>query len=203
MYKRPNFTETDSEKVFEFMQQNPFAIIIAMDDGFPVATHVPLQINRIKNKIILSGHIMKETDHYKAFLKNEKVLVIFNGPHCYVSASWYVKKNVASTWNYMTVHAKGKLKLTDNDETKKILKNITNNYEDIESEAAFNKLPDEYVARLSNAIVGLTIELENVENVFKLSQNHDAATRKQIIENLEGLEQYSASQIAKEMKTRL
>ena len=56
---------------------------------------------------------MNETDHYKTFLKNENVLVIFNGPHCYVSASWYVKKNIASTWNYMTVHAKGKLKLTD------------------------------------------------------------------------------------------
>jgi transcriptional regulator len=203
MYKLPYFTETDSEKVFEFMQKNPFAIIVGMDDRFPVATHVPLQISRIENKIILTGHIMKETDHYKAFSKNENVLVIFHGPHCYVSASWYVKKNVASTWNYITVHAKGKLKLKDNDETKKIIENITNQYEAGESEAAFNKLPGEYVARLSKAIVGFTIEIENVENVFKLSQNHDATTRKQIIENLEGLEDYKASQIANEMKTRL
>lgn len=203
MYKLPYFTETDDEKIFEFMQQNSFAIITCMNGDFPVATHVPLKISRVENKIILTGHVMKETDHHKAFSKNENVLVIFNGPHCYVSASWYVRKNVASTWNYMTVHAKGKLRLTDNDETKKIIENITNQYEGSESEAAFHQLPVEYVDRLSKAIAGFNIEIESIENVFKLSQNHDALTRKQIIENLESLGDHNAGQIAKEMKTRL
>ncbi len=74
-----------------------------------------------------------------------KVLVIFSGPHCYVSASWYVKKNVASTWNYMDVQATGNIRLTGEEETKKIIEDITNKYESPESEAAFNKLPVEYV----------------------------------------------------------
>ena len=203
MYQFPYFTEPDEEKIFEFLQKNPFAIIIGILDYFPVATHVPLEIKKRKGKTIFTGHIMKGTDHYKAFLQNENVLVIFSGPHCYVSASWYVKKNVASTWNYMDVHARGKLKLTDDDETKKIIEGITNKYEHAESDAAFNKLPVEYVERLSTAIVGFNIEVESLENVFKLSQNHDEQTRKQIIENLKNLNDPNSGEIAREMEIRL
>ncbi len=129
MYKFPYFTEPDEEKIFAFMQKNTFSLITGIYDNFPVATHVPLEVKRQNDKIIFTGHIMKGTDHYKAFLENENVLVIFSGPHCYVSASWYVTKNVASTWNYMDVHAKGKIRFTDDEETKKIIEDITNKYE--------------------------------------------------------------------------
>ncbi|MDQ6763391.1 MAG: FMN-binding negative transcriptional regulator, partial [Bacteroidota bacterium] len=94
MYKLPHFTEEDKDAVFDFMDKNPFAIIVGYDGNFPVATHVPLDIKKENGQIILTGHIMKNTDHHKAFLQNENVLVIFNGPHCYVSASWYQKKEV-------------------------------------------------------------------------------------------------------------
>lgn len=203
MYKFPYFTEADEEKVFELMQKTTFSLITGIYNNFPVATHVPLEVKRYNGKIILTGHIMKGTDHHKAFLENENVLVIFSGPNCYVSASWYVNKNVASTWNYMDVHVKGKIKLTGNDETKKIIENITNKYEQPESEAAFNKLPKEYVDRLSKAITGFNIEVESIDNVFKLSQNHDEITRKQIIENLKKLNDHNSCEIAKEMEKRL
>jgi transcriptional regulator len=202
MYKLPYFTESDEEKVFKFLQKNPFAIITGIYNNFPVATHVPLEIKKDKDKIILTGHIMRETDHYKAFLENENVLVIFTGPHCYVSASWYVTKNVASTWNYMEVHARGKIKLTGDAETKKIIEDITNRYETSKSEAAFDKLPKDYIERLSKAIIGINIEVQSLENVFKLSQNHDKTTRKQIIENLRKTNDYFAGEIAKEMEMR-
>ena len=202
MYKLPYFTETDEEKVFEFMQKTTFSLITGIYQGRPVATHVPLDVKRKNGKVILTGHIMKGTDHHKAFLENDKVLVIFSGPHCYVSASWYVKKNVASTWNYMDVHAIGNIRLTGEEETRKIIEDITNKYESPDSEAAFNKLPVEYVDRLLKAITGFHIEVESIENVFKLSQNHDEITRKQIIENLRKTNDYFAGEIAKEMEGR-
>lgn len=152
--------------------------------------------------MFLTGHIMKGTDHNKAFLQNENVLVIFTGPHCYVSASWYVTKNVASTWNYMDVHAKGKIKFTDDEGTKKIIENLTKQYEPHGSEAAFHKLPAEYVNRMSKAIIGFHIKVESLENVFKLSQNRDEVTKKQIIENLKKTNEYFAGEIAKEMALR-
>ncbi len=87
-------------------------------------------------------------------------------------------------------------------ETKRIIENITNKYEPPESPAAFNKLPEEYVDRLVKAIIGFTIEVSTVENVFKLSQNHDALTRESIIENLAGRHDAGSHAIAMEMKSR-
>src|SRR6476660_7536894 len=145
MYKLSYFTEEYHEKVLAFMKENSFAIITGINEKYPVATHVPLDIKMQEDKIIFIGHMMKNTDHHKAFVKNENVLVIFNGPHCHVSASWYSNPAVASTWNYMTVHAKGKIKFTDEMGTKIIVEQITNKYEGFESKAAFRNLPQEYV----------------------------------------------------------
>jgi len=202
MYRHSYYTEQDEGIVFEFMQKNPFAIVTGILDGSPVATHIPLEIKKENGDLFLTGHIMKGTDHNKAFLQNENVLVIFTGPHCYVSASWYVTKNVASTWNYMDVHAKGKIKFTDDEGTKKIIENLTKQYEPHGSEAAFHKLPAEYVNRMSKAIIGFHIKVESLENVFKLSQNRDEVTKKQIIENLKKTNEYFAGEIAKEMALR-
>ena len=202
MFKLPYFTEENEETVFDFMQKNSFAIIAGITENFPVATHVPLAIKKDGDKIIFTGHMMKNTDHHKAFTQNENVLVIFNGPHCYVSASWYVKKEVASTWNYIDVHAHGKIKFANEEQTKKIIKNITDKYELPESQAAFNKLPEEYVDRLVKAIIGFRIEVSTIENVFKLSQNHDAKTRESIIENLMSRRDADSHAIAMEMGKR-
>ena len=202
MYKLPYFTEENEEVVFDFMQKNSFAIITGCNQVFPVATHVPLDVKKEGGKIILTGHMMKNTDHHKAFSQSENVLVIFTGPHCYVSASWYVKKEVASTWNYIDVHAHGTIKFTDEEGTKKIIENLTNKYELSGSLAAFNKLPAEYVDRLVKAIIGFTIEVSTIENAFKLSQNHDVATRESIIENLLGRHDADSDKIALEMKKR-
>src|SRR6185312_15642872 len=203
MYNVPHFTETNEDVVFEFMQQNSFVNIVGSDGEYPVAAHVPVSIKKEGEQIILTGHIMKHTSHYKAFAENENVLVIFNGPHCYVSASWYVKKEVASTWNYMDVQARGKIKFYDTERTKEIIRDLTNHYEPEGSDAAFDKLPPEYVVRLVRAIIGFTIDISSIENVFKLSQNHDIQSRQNIIEKLSAANDAGANAIAVEMKKRL
>jgi transcriptional regulator len=146
---------------------------------------------------------MKNSDHHKAFLENENVLVIFPGPHCHVSASWYPNPVQASTWNYMTVHAKGKISFGDEAFTRKLVEDITNKYEKPESEASFNKLPAEYIDRLVKAIAGFTIEVDSIENVFKLSQNHDEETRQSIIEHLFKNGSDDEKKIAREMLKRI
>jgi transcriptional regulator len=154
-------------------------------------------------KLIFSGHLMKNTDHHKAFLNNEKVLVIFSGPHAHVSASWYKNPAVGSTWNYITVHAKGRIKFLDEEATVDAVRRITSKYEAPDSPAAFDKLAPEYVNRLVKAIVAFEIDVDSVENVFKLSQNYDAETRKSIIEHLNKREDPGAKLIAMEMNNRL
>ncbi len=203
MYNLPHFTEANEEVVFDFMRKNSFVNIVGYDGEYPVATHVPVSIKKVDGKIILIGHVMKHTSHYKAFAQNENVLVIFNGPHCYVSAGWYEKKDVASTWNYIDVQGKGKIKFSDAEGTKEIIRDLTNNYEPEESDAAFNKLPPEYIERLLKAIIGFTIEISNIENVFKLSQNHNLQNRQNIVEKLSASTDAGANAIAFEMKKRL
>lgn len=203
MYKFRYFTEEDNEKVLAFMKEYSFAMIAGMNEKYPVATHVPLEIKQMDDRLFFTGHIMKNSDHHKAFVKNEHVLVIFNGPHCHVSASWYPNPVQASTWNYMTVHAKGKISFGDEAYTRQIVEDLTNKYEKEDSEAAFNKLPAEYIDRLVKAITGFTIEVESFDNVFKLSQNHEPETRQNIIEHLYKNGSDDEKRIAKEMVKRI
>jgi len=204
MYKLSYFTENDDEAVIAFMKQHSFAVITAIGEQYPVATQVPLFIDvNEEGKIVLSGHIMRKTDHHKAFEKNSNVLVLFTGPHTYISASWYSNPQSASTWNYMTVQAKGKITLLDEVATYQAIKNITDHYEGKETAAAFNKMDDEYIASMLKAIVAFSIEVETLENVFKLSQNKDEQNKKQIINSLQQRQDENSKMIAEEMMKRL
>lgn len=205
MYKLPYFTEENQEKVIAIMKAYPFAVITGFGENYPVATHIPLDIEVSNDrKIFLKGHLMKNTDHHKAFLKNNNVMAIFNGPHCYVSASWYNDNPpTGSTWNYITVHAKGKISFTDEANTYQTVKNITTKYEGTNSKASFDKLPDEYVQQLVKAIVGFTIEVTALENVFKLSQNKNKESKNSIIKHLLERGNEQSKKIAEEIIKRL
>ena len=204
MYKFSYFTEEDQAKITAFMKENSFAILTGFGEQYPVATHIPLEVAIQKDgKIFLSGHMMRKTDHHLAFEKNNNVLVVFNGPHTHISASWYTNPLMGSTWNYMVVHAKGKISFKDEQGTYNAVKDITNKYEGPESAAAFDKLPQEYVEHMVKAIVGFTIEVEKLDNVFKLSQNRDEVSQKNIIEQLRKRGDCNAVMIAAEMDHRL
>ncbi len=203
MYNLPYFKEKDQQVVLDFIHQHPFAFLAGCsEDGKPVATQVPVFIDELEGKLFLSGHIMKNTDHHKAFLINPNVLAVFSGPHTYVSASWYDKKEQASTWNYMSVHAKGQLKFLDEQALLDVLKRTTNHFENNPySGANFEDLPEEYVQRLSKAIIAFEVEVQELDNVFKLSQNHNEKTYHNIMEKLNGHDT-DGKRIADEMKQR-
>ncbi len=204
MYRFSYYTEEDPAKVIAFMKENSFAVITGIGEEYPVATYIPLEVElKEDGSMILSGHMMKKTDHHIAFEKNEYVLVIFNGPHTHISASWYTTPAIGSTWNYMVVHAKGKIKFKDEEGTYNAVKALTNKYEAAESPAAFDKLPKEYVQQMVKAIVGFTIEVETCDNVFKLSQNRDTTSKQNIIEQLNKRGDDNSRAIAKEIEKRL
>ena len=203
MYKLPYFQEKDPSKVIAFMKQNSFAIISSNGEPYTISTQIPLIVEEENGKILLKGHLMKNTDHHKAFLKNGNVLVLFSGPHCYVSASWYDDTQSASTWNYMTVHAKGLLTFTDDAGTLAAIKAITNQYEAIDSPASFQHIPKSYIDKLINAIIGFTIEVESIDHVFKLSQNKTTEEQVSIIKKLSAQEDFNAKAIANEMQKRI
>lgn len=203
MYSLSYFKENDHAKVLQFMHQHPFIILCGCTaSGAPVATHVPVLFEERENKLILRGHFMKKTDHHLAFAENNKALAVFNGAHTYVSASWYSNQQQASTWNYLAVHASGKLKFVGEEELMKILRDTTAMFENnADSPASFEKLDPEYISKLINAIVGFEMEVENIDNVFKLSQNRDRESFEHITEKLKE-QGGDAGVIASEMEKR-
>lgn len=204
MYNIAYFKEQDIDVVKTFIRQNAFAVICGCTtDGKPVATHVPLLIEERENKLFFLGHFMRKTTHHKAFEQNSEVLAIFNGPHTYVSASWYANPQSASTWNYITVHAQGKLRLLDEDRLYDILARTTQHFENNpDSPALVEKMPVEYIRSMSKAIIAFEIEVTTLDNVFKLSQNRDAATKDSIIHQLKQTNEPGAIAIAQEMEKR-
>jgi transcriptional regulator len=204
MYKLNHFTENETQLVIDFMKENSFAMITGFGETYPVATQIPLEVEEKDGKLFLSGHLMKKTDQHNAFEGNENVLVVFTGPHCYVSASWYHNPQSASTWNYMAVHAKGKIKFTDEAGTYEAIKAVTNKYEGTQTVAAFNNMPKEYTMQHIKAIVGFTIEVESFENVFKLSQNKTEEEKINIIAKLKERKSNDDDlEIANEIEKRL
>src|ERR1700712_156361 len=114
MYNFSYFKEKDIVIVKEFMKANSFATVIGCNaNNEPVATQVPLLLEERGDKLFLLGHVQRKTDHQLAVEHNPNVLAVFTGPHTYVSASWYTNKQVASTWNYISVHEKGTLQFLD------------------------------------------------------------------------------------------
>ncbi len=187
MYNLPYFKEEDHEEVLQFMKKYPFVFLTGVNpENKPAATQVPVFIDEKDGKLFLTGHIMKNTDHHKAFLQNNNVLAVFTGPHTYVSATWYDNPHQASTWNYMSVHAKGKIVFGGGDELVAILKRLSMHYENnnTASTTIFDNLSADYLAPLMKSIVSFEIEIESIENVFKLSQNRDEKSYGNIVNKL-------------------
>lgn len=186
MYNLPYFKENDESLLIDFMQQHPFALITGTNEqNEPVATQLPFLVKERNGKMYLQAHLMKQTDHHKAFVQNTNVLVVFTSPSCYVSASWYSNQKQASTWNYMAVHAKGIVSFLSEEALIEMLNEVTNHYENNSaSPSLYKDIPKEYIQKIINAIVAIEVEVTALNHVFKLSQNSDEMSYNNIINHL-------------------
>lgn len=204
MYNFSYFKEKDRQIILNFIEENPFAFLTGSNlSGSQVATQIPILIEERQGELFLQGHIMRNTDHHKAFAENPNALVVFTGPNTYVSASWYSNPQIGSTWNYMSVHINGQINFMPEAELVLFMKKLTLKFEkgNIQSPTIYDNLPDEFLKKMMPAIVGFEIKAERVENVFKLSQNRDEKSYLNIITKLEQQGGESAL-IAVEMQKR-
>jgi transcriptional regulator len=186
MYNIPHFKAKDHQEVLDFMKANPFVTICGIDNnGFPVATQVPILLNFENEKIVISGHIMRKQEHTMAFENNNKVLVIFSGPSAFVSANWYTNKNMGSTWNYQSVQAKGIIEIKDEKHLYHLLEQLTLHFEkEVNSPTQVKNLSPEYMEQNMKSIVSFDIIVNDLQHVFKLSQNRDEASHDNIKKEL-------------------
>jgi transcriptional regulator len=188
MYNYPHYKEKDLREVIDFMHGHPFIFLIGCDKNSRIeATQIPVLVEEKDGKIFLYGHVAKKSDHEKAFEQNPDVLAIFTGPHTYVSGTWYAgNPHQASTWNYISVHARGSIKWLGENDLIELLKKLSLRFEDgnTASSTIYDNLPADYLGKLIKAIIAFEIEVTELDNVFKLSQNRDEKSYDNIVAEL-------------------
>lgn len=199
MYIPELFKETDQQKITEFLKQNAFGLLITQHQGKPLATHLPLEYLEKDGKAYLHGHLAKANPQWKSFEEQEQVLAVFNGPHSYVSASWYSIEEV-STWNYVSVHIYGKLRTMAQEELMPMLEALMDKYEsDVQRPVVMSKLSKKTLNQVYG-IVGFEIEITELQAKYKMSQNRSEKDYDNIVENLEDGRGTQAAETAKLMR---
>jgi len=187
MYIPKAFREDDISRLHTFMEAYSFATLVTQHESIPFATHLPflLDAERGPNGILLA-HMARANPQWHDFASAQEVLVIFQGPHTYISPSWYEVELSVPTWNYAVVHAYGLPHLIeDGEELYKLLKTLIQIHEvNFEKPWPF-QLPDDYLQKMMRGIVGFEIEITRLEGKFKLSQNRTETERENVIAALQ------------------
>jgi len=199
MYIPNSFKETDPDILYPFVKDHNFGTVFSQTKNGPVATHLPFIVNREED--ILIAHFARENKHWQHITQGEELLIVFQGPHGYISPSWYKEKNTVPTWNYAAVHVYGTPVIThDLDELRKMVDSLTHHHEqnidsDWDYEAAHKKRD-----QLIKGIVGLSVHVNRMEGQFKFNQNRSQEDRVEVIKALEKSDLESDRSIAEIMK---
>ncbi|MCC6081724.1 FMN-binding negative transcriptional regulator [Bacillus thuringiensis] len=198
MYIPKYFAIQDEEMKYEIMEQNSFATLFSQHNGEPYATHLPLLLNR--ETLTLHGHFARPNEQWKD-IGTQQVLAIFQGPHSYISPSWYETNNAVPTWNYVAVHVYGELEIVEDEKTLvDSLQDLVSKYEDPESTYSLNDVDPNYMGGLSKGIVGFKIKINKIEGKAKLIQNHSVKRQNLVVEKLEKVGSEESKRIAELMR---
>jgi len=193
------YREEDRGKILEFLRQNEFATLVTYDGEKPTASHLLMELVEAEENLFVNGHMSRVNPLWKTFETNPEVLVIFSGPHTYISPTWYNHVNVP-TWNYQAVHVYGKPRIvTDQEEIYEILSRMVSRNE---SDASYRleTLSQEFVAKEIKGIVAFQIEVTRIEANYKLSQNRNDEDYHNIVAQLNEREDEMSHQVAEAME---
>jgi transcriptional regulator len=198
MYIPTEFTMDDEQEAFDFIENYSFGELITSSQGELKASHVPLLLDMDKN--LLLGHFARNNDHWQELETAEDLLVIFQGPHTYVTPSWYESEQMVPTWNYVAVHVKGKARLASDSELLDFVTRLSDKHESqFEKPWTVGKVGDKKLAALLRAIVGFKIDIEQVLGKAKMSQNRKESDQQGVIRGLQSKKDPTANLVAKLM----
>jgi len=170
MYSPPYNRVEDRVELLEFMRANNFPILITGTGGALHASHLPVTVFEKDDQIFIDMHMAKNNPQWREFFDDE-VLVIFHGPHGYVSPRWYADKTRVPTWNYAAVHAYGVAKIIEDKKAKERNQRHLVEVMDPEWLKQHDRLPREYVEQMLDGIVNFTVAVTRIDTRWKLSQN--------------------------------
>ncbi len=178
MYVPSHFSVTEQEEIFSFLDANAFGQLISVADHRLTASHLPFLVT--DDRKYLNCHLARQNPHWQT-LEDQQVLVTFQGPHDYISPSWYQTPGVP-TWNYQALHIYGRCRVFEGPgEIATLVETLSARYE-----SGFDKpWEPEYRDAMLKAIVGVEIEIEELQCKYKLSQNRPARDHQPVIDRLD------------------
>jgi transcriptional regulator len=201
MYIPKHFKMDDEEVIYDFIEKYGFATLVSQHNGAPCATHLPLMLNKAENA--LYGHFARANEQWQD-AENQQILVIFQGPHCYISPSWYETMKAVPTWNYVSIHVYGRLEIIDNQQVIiDSLDDLVKKYEKPDSPYHLSDIDPSFIEGMRKGIVAFRINITQIEAKAKLSQNHSAERQELIIKQLENTSQQDNIAVASLMKENL
>lgn len=206
MYIPKHFSENNTIILQQLMHDYSFATLVSTgEDGVPLATPLPMLYEPDPPPYgVLKAHMALGNPQWRTFQTEREVLVIFQGPHTYISPSWYEVELSVPTWNYATVHAYGKARcIEDQTELYAHLKALIETHEAQFAEPWPFQLPTDYLERMMKGTVGFTIQITRLEGKFKMSQNRTVAEQEHVIEALNTATDTTTRAVAQIMRKRL
>lgn len=184
VYIPEHFRVRDHATAIAFMQANPFAILVSATVDGPFATHAPLAVRDAGEELIIRGHVAKANPHWRHLEQQPHSLIIFHGPHAYVSPANYATRETVPTWNYGAVHVYGNARVfSEPAELLGVLHELIPMFEPAYADQ-WASLSGAYRERMLSHIVGFEIAVTKIEAKFKLSQNRTKEEQANIIESL-------------------
>lgn len=200
MYIPEHFKETNSERISALIEGNSFGMLVTAPDGVPFVSHLPFIFDHAagsKGKLLC--HMARANPQWQHLSSCSEVLAVFQGPHAYVSPSWYSSPGVP-TWNYAVVHLRGKPRLIESEpELEALVERQTHIYESHMPSPWKPNLVGERRTKLLNMIVGLEIEITDIQGKFKLSQNRPLEDQQHVVEELSQSNNQTEAAVAKLM----
>lgn len=189
------------EELHEVIAAHGFGTITSINQGSLTSTNLPLLLNDDRTQLI--GHFAKANRQW-ADLERQEVLVVFQGPHSYISPSWYETSETVPTWNYVTVHVKGKVQLLEDGDPRlwQSMVELTEKYEDPSSTYSLHDVDPTYIASLSKGVIGFTVSIDRIEGKAKLSQNHSKERVERVVAALSKIDRSDEQAIAKWMQKK-
>ena len=209
MYIPSHFNEANQAILQELISARPLATLVTLTSEGIVANHLPLHFSAVNEQLgILRGHVARANLLWKDTITSQEVLAIFQGPDTYISPSWYPTKvethKVVPTWNYVVVHAYGKLRIIDDSLwLREHLDTLTRTHENqFEQPWLMTDAPDDFIEKLIGAVVGIEISIARLSGKWKVSQNQPAKNQEGVVRGLSQLGGASACEMAKIIECR-
>jgi transcriptional regulator len=174
----------DRAELLDFMRANSFALLVTGTGGTLHASHLPVMVHEQGKDVVLDMHMAKNNPQWREFFDDE-VMVVFSGPHAYVSPRWYEDRERVPTWNYAAVHAYGIPTLIDEKSEKHANQRRLVEAMDPKWLPQFDALRRQYVDQMLDGIVNFQIAVTRMETRWKLSQNRSRREQELIATELE------------------